>query len=104
MTEIETIIKNSKVTLSDIQKNLDNLLKKKHFQPRADLKILQEISKGFLTDWIHPRMVALSGLHGTGKTTLLWQTAKYIYENNLNREIYFFNVERIIKKVKTRIL
>ncbi len=98
MNKIEEIIINSKVTLSDIQRNLDRLLKKEHFRPRADLKFLQEISKGFLTDWVHPRMLALSGLRGTGKTTLLWQTAKYIYENNLNNEIYFFNVEKIIKK------
>ena len=98
MTGIKKIIRNSKITLSDIQKNLKRLLNKEHFRARADLKILKEISKGFLTDWVHPRMLGLSGLRGTGKTTLLWQTAKYIYENNLNKEIYFFNVEKLIKK------
>jgi predicted AAA+ superfamily ATPase len=41
-------------------------------------------------------MLGLSGLRGIGKTTLLWQTAKYIFENNLNREIYFFNVEDLV--------
>ncbi|MEA2043263.1 MAG: AAA family ATPase [Bacteroidota bacterium] len=97
MNKIEEIIKNSKVTLSDIQRNLDNLLEEKHFQPRADLKDLKEFSKDLLTKKIYPRMIGLSGLRGTGKTTLLWQTAKYIYENNYNRDIYFFNVERIIK-------
>ncbi len=97
MNKIEEIIKNSKVTLSDIQRNLDNLLEEKHFQPRADLKILKEISKDLLTKKIYPRMLGLSGLRGTGKTTLLWQTAKYIYENNFNKDIYFFNVERLIK-------
>jgi len=98
MNKIAELIQNSKVNLYDIQRNLNRLLKKEHFRPRADLKFLQEVSKGFLTDWVHPRMLALSGLRGTGKTTLLWQTAKYIYENNLNKEIYFFNVEKLIKK------
>ncbi len=97
MSKIEEIIKNSKVTLSDIQRNLDNLLEEKHFQPRSDLKILKEISKDLLTKKIYPRMLGLSGLRGTGKTTLLWQTAKYIYENDFNRDIYFFEIERIIK-------
>ena len=96
MNKIIEIIKNSKVTLSDIEKNLKRLLKKEHFQPRADLKILKEISKGYFTNWVHPRMIGLSGLRGTGKTTLLWQTAKYIYENNLNKDIYFFNVEDLV--------
>ena len=38
--------------------------------------------------------MGLSGLRGTGKTTLLWHTAEYIYEN-INTEIYFFNVEAL---------
>lgn len=96
MTDIKIFIKNSKVSLSDIQRNLDRLLKKKYFRPRADLKALKKISKEFLTDFVHPRMLGLAGLRGTGKTTLLWQTAKYIYENNFNREIYFFNVENLV--------
>ena len=98
MNKIEEIIKNSKVNLSDIEKNLKRLLKEEHFQPRADLKLLKEISKGYFTNWVHPRMLGLSGLRGTGKTTLLWQTAKYIYENKLNREIYFFNVEDLVRE------
>ena len=96
MNDIKQIIKESKVTLVDIQRNLDNLLEKKHFKPRTDLKMLKEISKDFFTDTIYPRMLGLSGLRGTGKTTLLWQTAKYIYENDFNRDIYFFNVEKLI--------
>ncbi len=96
MNKIETIIKNAKVNLADIERNLKLLLREEHFQPRADLKLLKEISKGYFTNWRHPRMLGLSGLRGTGKTTLLWQTAKYIYESKLNREIYFFNVEDLV--------
>lgn len=98
MNKIIELIKNSKVTLSDINRNLKRLLKEEHFQARADLKFLEKISNGYFTNWVHPRMLGLSGLRGTGKTTLLWQTAKYIFENNLNREIYFFNVELLIDK------
>lgn len=98
MNKIVELIKNSKVTLSDINRNLKRLLKEEHFQARADLKFLEKISNGYFTNWVHPRMLGLSGLRGTGKTTLLWQTAKYIFENNLNREIYFFNVELLIDK------
>lgn len=98
MSGIQSIIKDAKVSLSDIQKNLVRLLRKEHFRPRSDLQILTRISKGFLHGWTHPRMLGLAGLRGTGKTTLLWQTAKYIYEYNLNRDIYFFNVEKTVKK------
>ncbi len=98
MNKIETIIKNAKVNLYDIEKNLKRLLKKEHFQARADLKLLKKTSEGYFTNWVHPRMLGLSGLRGTGKTTLLWQTAKYIYENKLNREIYFFNVEDLVRE------
>ena len=98
MNNIKTIIKEAKVSLSGIQRNLDKLLEKKHFRPRADLEHLKKFSKDLLTRNVYPRMLGLSGLRGTGKTTLLWQTAKYIYENDLNRDIYFFDVEELIKE------
>ena len=98
MNKIEKYIQDSKQTLADIQEKLDSILKKEHYKARADLKFLKGIAKGFFTDWIHPRMLGLAGLRGTGKTTLLWQMAKYIFENDFNKDIYFFNVEESIKE------
>ena len=43
---------------------------------------------------LHPvrtKVYRFGGLRGVGKTTLLWQTADYIYGKN-NKQIYFFNV------------
>jgi len=37
-------------------------------------------------------MVALSGLRGVGKTTLMWQTANYIYQNH-STKIFFISVD-----------
>jgi predicted AAA+ superfamily ATPase len=37
-------------------------------------------------------MIALSGLRGVGKTTLMWQTADYIYKNH-TKKIFFISVD-----------
>jgi len=39
-------------------------------------------------------MLGLSGLRGTGKTTLLWQTADFAEQQN-TENIYFFEIEKI---------
>ena len=42
------------------------------------------------------RMFGLSGLRGVGKTTLMWQLAKEIYDN-YTQDIYFFELESFIQ-------
>ena len=39
-------------------------------------------------------MIALSGLRGAGKTTLMWQTAQCVY-NNIHKHIYFISADTL---------
>ncbi len=54
--------------------------------------LLKKYTKDFFTHGAQPRMIALSGLRGVGKTTLMWQTANYVF-NNHTKEIYFISVD-----------
>ena len=53
---------------------------------------LKKYAKNFFTEGLQPRMIALSGLRGVGKTTLMWQTANYVY-NNYTTKIFFISVD-----------
>jgi len=63
-------------------------------KPRIEFNVLKKCAIDFFAQGTEPRMIGLSGLRGTGKTTLLWQTAEYIYEN-ITTNIYFFNVNTL---------
>jgi len=54
--------------------------------------LLKKYAKYFFTEGLQPRMIALSGLRGVGKTTLMWQTANYVY-NNHTTKIFFISVD-----------
>lgn len=53
---------------------------------------LRQYATGFFTKGEQPRLLALAGLRGVGKTTLMWQTARHIFENE-TQEIFFINVD-----------
>ncbi|NJM15799.1 MAG: AAA family ATPase [Bacteroidales bacterium] len=59
--------------------------------PKRNLFVkLKQYARDFLADKTEPRLIAISGLRGVGKTTLLWQTAHYIF-SNLSQSIYYLN-------------
>ncbi len=92
MEEIKKILDNSKLTSLKIQANLIHpVLETVDYKPRDVFKDIQEISKSFFTTKDDVRMVGLAGLRGTGKTTLLWQAAEYIF-NNYSQNIFFFHI------------
>lgn len=95
MYELENILNNSKVTSDVIKHRLVHPILKTVIRPRAEYIVLKKCAIDFFTFGTEPRMIGLSGLRGTGKTTLLWQTAEYIYEN-ITTNIYFFNVNTLI--------
>lgn len=53
---------------------------------------LLSYADGFFTSGTQPRMVAISGLRGVGKTTLMWQVAQSIYEKH-SLQIFYFSVD-----------
>ena len=92
MDELQQILENSKLTAKTIEDSLIHpVLQTTDYKPREVFGEITEISDIFFTTKKTTRMVGLAGLRGTGKTTLLWQTADYIYKN-YTKNIYFFNV------------
>ena len=57
---------------------------------------MQEYADGFFTAGKQPRMVAISGLRGVGKTTLMWQVAEHIQKQHSNK-IIFLNADVLSK-------
>ena len=57
--------------------------------------LLQKYLRDFFKEGAEPRMIGLAGLRGVGKTTLMWQLARYAY-NNITTNIWFFNVNSLM--------
>lgn len=55
---------------------------------------LQKYADDFFAKGAEPRLISLTGLRGTGKTTLLWQTANHI-SSRYGQSVYFFNVNTL---------
>lgn len=92
MTELEQILKNSKLTADKIEANLLHpVLNTTDYKPRAFFDEITDISDNYFNSQSAIRMIGLAGLRGVGKTTLLWQAADYIYKN-YTQNIYFFHL------------
>lgn len=85
---------NTVVTRAAIESRLFHPITKLRYPTRLIYVLLRKYAKDFLKSGIEPRFVSLSGLRGVGKTTLLWQTANYIYHEH-SKNIYFFNVNTL---------
>lgn len=95
MNELQNIVMTSEIDSEKIRVQLHNNAVSATITPRNDFYILQKSATNFFEKGIHPRFISLSGLRGTGKTTLLWQVAEFIY-NNFTNNIFLFNVNTII--------
>ncbi|OQY05567.1 MAG: hypothetical protein B6I20_01005 [Bacteroidetes bacterium 4572_117] len=97
MDALQQILENSKLTDESIKDSLLHpVLKTTDYKPREVFEELKEISDTFFTTRRTARMIGLAGLRGTGKTTLLWQTADYIYKN-YTQNIYLFHIGNLQK-------
>ena len=96
MTEIDNILKKAKISLNKIKPNLEHHIFKTRYETRDNFNDLKKCYDGFFIKGTEPRMLGLSGLRGTGKTTLLWQIAEYAHNKGM-QNIYYFNVEKITK-------
>ncbi len=94
MTEIENILKKAKVTLEKIKPNLKHKIFETKIKPRDNFNDLKQCYDDFFSEGYDPRMLGLSGLRGTGKTTLLWQIAEHAHNKGM-QNIYFFDIERL---------
>lgn len=97
MEKLQQILEKSKLTAESIKDNLLHpVLQTVDYKPREVFNELKEISDIHFTTRRDARMIGLAGLRGTGKTTLLWQTAEYIYKN-YTQNIYFFHIGNLQK-------
>jgi len=91
MAELINYIKSNKIT----GKRLDGEISDERNQrlpKRNAYVLLKKYANDFFTKGLQPRMIALSGLRGIGKTTLMWQTANYVYHNHTTK-IFFISVD-----------
>ncbi len=97
MDELQQILENSKLTGKRINDNLLHpILDTTDYKERDIFVEIKDIADNHFNKKSAIRMVGLAGLRGTGKTTLLWQSANYIY-NNYTKNIYFFNFADLIR-------
>jgi predicted AAA+ superfamily ATPase len=95
MIEIHDIFEKSKVSRQKIEANIYHIILKHKYEPRDIFADLQKCFTSFFAKGTEPRMLGLSGLRGTGKTTLLWQIADYAKNQNVEN-VYFFDIEKIV--------
>ncbi len=91
--ELIQYIKNNKVTKSRLYGKIRDERDQK-LPTRNAFVLLRKYAKDFFSEGLQPRMIALSGLRGVGKTTLTWQTADYVYKNHTT-QIYFISIDDI---------
>lgn len=87
-------LENTAVTKSAIESRLKHPITGVHYPNRSVYVLLNKYANDFLTSGSEPRFVSMAGLRGVGKTTLMWQTANYIY-STYHKDIYFFNVNTL---------
>ena len=87
-------LENTVVTKAAIESRLSHPITKVRYPTRLVYVLLRKYAKDFFKSGLEPRFVSLAGLRGVGKTTLLWQTANYIYQEH-SKKIYSFNVNTL---------
>lgn len=93
MNELTLYLKNNQLFQTRIHDEVrDSGLKP--FPKRTMFSHLCKNADDFLKERIGPRLIALSGLRGVGKTTLMWQVSEYIF-NSHTENCFFINAEEI---------
>lgn len=95
MNELQQILENSKLTDIRIKNNLQHPYLQTKYKPREIFSEIKDNTDTYFNTGNGVRMFGFAGLRGTGKTTLLWQTAEHIFHNH-TQNIYFFNFTDLI--------
>ena len=90
---LKDILKSTLVNKTQLNIRVSNPITGKKYPTRTFYVLLKKYAEDFLSVGNEPRMIGLAGLRGTGKTTLMWQLAEYLYNKKL--PVYFFNVNAI---------
>lgn len=93
--ELLHIAEQAKVSPKLLENRIKDPVKGILYPQRYIFVLLQKYLRDFFRGGAEPRMVGLAGLRGVGKTTLMWQLARYAY-NNITTNIWFFNVNSLL--------
>ncbi len=96
MTELQQILENSKLTEKKIKDSLLHPYLHTKYKTREVFSEITEVVDTYFQTGNGVRALGYAGLRGTGKTTLLWQSADYIYKN-YTKNIYFFNFSDLLR-------
>ncbi len=88
---LQHFLEKTRITTEQIEAHVAHPVTKVRFPARSMFVLLRKYAEDFFGKGAEPRMIGLAGLRGTGKTTLLWHTTEYLYQN-ITKEIFFFNV------------
>ncbi len=100
--ELHYFLQNTAINLQGLESRLKHPIIQKAYPKRMAFVLLKKYAKDFFSQGAEPRMISLVGLRGTGKTTLLWQIADFIYQHHCPK-IFFFNVN-ILKSLGISLL
>ena len=78
-----------------IESRLTHPITNLRYPNRSAFVLLRKYADDFLKTGYEPRFVSLAGIRGVGKTTLLWQTAHYIYHNH-HKDIIVMYLKRVL--------
>ena len=92
--EILHIAEQAKISIKLLDNRIKDPIKGIIYPQRYVFVLLQKYIRDFFKNGAEPRMLGLAGLRGVGKTTLMWQLARYAY-NNITSNIWFFNVNSL---------
>lgn len=93
-SELETYIQHCTVTRSVAESRQTHPILGVRYPARDAFEPLKSYGEDFLRQGSEPRMIALTGLRGVGKTTLLWHCAEYFLTQH-EIPTYFFNVNEL---------
>ena len=88
---LKYFLENTRLSEPVLASRLSQPISQRRYPKRLVYERLEQYASGFFKAGIEPRLLALAGLRGLGKTTLLWQVAEYIFRHQHQR-VYVFNV------------
>jgi len=89
--DLITYLKNSRVTAARLSAETRD--EQNRPMPGRTLFVsLKKYALDFFSRGAQPRMVAISGLRGVGKTTLMWQTAEAVHGTGM-KDIFYLSVD-----------
>jgi hypothetical protein len=87
-------LENTVVTQAAVHSRVSHPVTGVVYPHRMAFVLLRKYADDFFSSGSEPRFIALAGLRGVGKTTLMWHTAEHLLNSHVSKA-YFFNVNTL---------